>query len=190
MDDCNSNDKDFFTMNGKDFFLAKCLDKKKKSALLHWIKYQDESFFLKYEDHVKMANRNDGTKYPFTFTSNRGHLYISREALDIWENKFKREQLNENPFMEEEIDPENLRVKRYIRSIVEKSILDDLQSMITCRMLEITDSHLPVILNSTKTKQRKNNSNESETNISSRDESNSTKKKKRIHPRLIDPHNI
>jgi hypothetical protein len=178
MDDCNINDKDFFTMNGKDFFLAKCLGKRKKSALLHWIKHQDNSFFLIYEDHVKMAYKNDGTKYPFTITSNRGHLYISREALNIWENKFKIKELNENQIME--TDPENCRVRRYIGSIVEKSILDDLQSLITKRMLEITDNHSPVSLNST------NNSSESETNMSSINKS----KKKKICPQLIGPLNI
>ena len=124
----------YFKIDNEDFFLAKLLGKKKKITLLKWIEYQNDASF-QYEDHVKIAKKRDQAQYPFEITSNRGHLLISREAFEQWERKFEKEELNEKQMRE--IDPEKVRIERYIRSIVDVKILDDLQSKIESRRLEI-----------------------------------------------------
>jgi len=132
----------YFKIDNEDFFLAKFLGKKKKITLLKWIEYQNDATFT-YEDHVKIAKKRDQSQYPFEITSNRGHLLISREAFEQWEKKFEREEFNEKEIME--IDPEKVRMERYIRSIVDIKILDDLQSKIEYRRLEITPAFLSVV---------------------------------------------
>lgn len=135
----------YFKIDNEHFFLAKLLGKKKKITLLKWIEYQNDATF-NYEDHVKIAKKRDQAQYPFEITSNRGHLLISREAFEQWERKFEREELNEKEMTE--IDPEKVRTERYIRSIVDVKLLDDLLGKIESRRLEI--KHVPVTVVTTK----------------------------------------
>jgi hypothetical protein len=145
----------YFKIGERDFFLGKELGKK-KITLLNWIQYQQKTgdVSMIYEDHVCIACKKDEKRYPFPITSNRGHLMISREAYETWESKFEREEeLDELQLAK--IDPEKVRLERFIRNIVDISLLNEIQSMIDYRRIELENvliSQVPI----TKKKENKN----------------------------------
>lgn len=162
----------YFEIGNDLFFLGKLLGKKKKTTLLNWIRYQSETgdaSFI-YEDHVKIAYKKDQDQYPFPITSNRGHILISKEAFDKWEKKFSKEVLEENHIMN--LDPEKVRIERYIRNVVDVTILNELQAIIESRRVEIEPSNVTKLSGDNQSKQKR------------------SRILKRISPTLISPLNL
>ena len=157
-----------FTIDDRKFFLAKQLGKQ-KVTLLNWIRYQDQTgdaSFL-YDDHVKLAYKRDQSLYPFAITSNRGHMMISFEAYEEWRMKSIPEVEEEK---KDDIDPEEIRLERYIRTIVDEKTLDKIQHLINERRHEIAPTKTSIIVGR---------------GASSKDKENRKKNLKRITPQLV-----
>ena len=126
----------YFKIGDRDFFLGKELGKE-KITLLNWIRYQDESgdVSIIYEDHVQTIYKRDEDKYPFKITSNRGHTIISKEAYDEWKNK--NICINDDSEEDDEIDPEEIRIDRFIRNTYDVIVLNGIERIINKQKIRI-----------------------------------------------------